>query len=200
MASTKSLNLLASAGILLTAGILIGLLVYLILYFVRFRHTKKSAVSPEALRAKNAASAIAAVVILLSGAAWAMNPGWIRVFMVWFCVLWVVPVVAYTAAFFLLTRKAAPFAGRLSVKIHMICTCVLYFASFAFIPDGGDTGGPYMFFMLIQHTNALEIGFAITVLALAGCVISMILQHLQIRRLSADAGKASEIPIDTEEK
>ncbi len=197
MAGNGAMFIVFAISAVVGACLLVTLVIWLLMRFGRSRQKAGGETVTEYPRARIAVTLVTVFVPLFSAVAWISNMGWLRVFVLWMFPVLFVPLV-YTVFLWILMRKSVPFVRQL--KIHMLCTYVLFFASFAFIPDFGDIGDPYMFFMLIQHDSVPLIGFGITAAALIGCIVSMVLQFGRLKKLrAASAEEETPVPADPTE-
>ncbi len=87
------------------------------------------------------------LLIGIAAASWLMNMGWIRVAMT----LFLVPFV-HSFLFFITNVWVANYRAE-SKKLKAINRwfCVSYLLGYLLLPDGGDVGGLYVFFGLVQN-------------------------------------------------
>lgn len=111
--------------------------------------------------------------LLLAGASWICNFGWLRVFL-----SWIGFPLFYGALFcFANCRAAARVAEKRTLKKYILLSSITYVIAYFGLLDFGDTGGAYVFFSLIRND---EIVYAATAVSLLSFVVNIVLLILEI--------------------
>ncbi len=123
------------------------------------------------------------VLLLLAAAAYIINMGWIR-----FALLFSTIAPLHAALFLFSSFYSAELTSRSrTVLTFTIINYILYPLSYIFLPDGGDIGGTYMFFSLIENETAVGIGWIIVPILFIASFILFILQLIISHRLKKKA-------------
>ncbi len=115
---------------------------------------------------------LSVLCVIIAAASWLLNLGWMRFFLT----LIAVPFI-HAIVFFCVNNFAATYAEKSKkLKICTIISYITYLISYLLLPDGGDTGGMYVFFGLINNETITNICFLVCSFAVQVHIIFVILQ------------------------
>lgn len=127
---------------------------------------------------------LCAFVVLLS---WIFNMGWIR-----FALIFIPLPFAHTIAFLALNVKAAKkISDCPKLKNNIIFSCIFYVLTYLLLPDGGDTGGMYMFFGLIKNDAVTSVAMYLSAAAAAASIAFLCLELVALRTLKNNQNTSS---------
>ena len=118
------------------------------------------------------------VCVIIAAISFIMNPGWIRVVLLWLGVPWI-----HISAF-LFVGILASYKIRYSkaIKIISILSCLTYLFANFLLPDGGDYEGPYMFFTIIRNDFLVTIGGVISTTLFCANIALMIVNIILVAK------------------
>lgn len=129
------------------------------------------------------------VCLLLAGVSWLFNFGWFRVFL-----SWIGFPLAYGAFFCFANCKASARAAESgTMKKYVLWSCITYVIAYFCFPDGGDIGGMYVFFSLIQNDAVSTVALCLSLVAFVANIILLILEIIMASKWK------KPIPPQTEE-
>ena len=164
------LYLLLSVGIIVML-VIIGTIGISIRMFVKSNKEGKSNIKKSII--------ITILHLALVGVSWVLNFGWLR----FFGSILLIPFV-HGVIFFWVNLFTWIYIDRSKkLKIMNLLFCTTYLLSYLLLPDGGDSGGMYVFFGLVQNDLIVSICAVISNLASTGHIVLLILQIIELIKI-----------------
>lgn len=115
---------------------------------------------------------ISVVAVIIAAVSYVLNMGWIRFFMIFLMIPFI------HAAILIVTNVFMAKYIDKSKKMRWLNLLFIltYLVFYIFLPDGGDYGETYFFFGLIESDSLYEIALNISLIALLGHIVTLVLQ------------------------
>lgn len=162
-----------SPGLFQILGILLPIAVVAAVVFVIYWLTHTVEMNKEiGNKAGNRYVLLTVVCILVAGASWIFNFGWLRVFLslIGFPLF-------YGALFCFANCKAAARAAESrTMRKYILWSCITYVTAYFCFPDAGDVGEMPVFFSLIRNDMVADIALVVSVVAFVANIVLMIVE------------------------
>ncbi len=117
--------------------------------------------------------------LVIMGASWILNMGWLRVFLT----LAAFPII-HAVVFIIINGKAiTKQAYSVRLRIYTGLSFLTSVLSHVLFPDGGDEGGMYVFFGLIQDEEIVGLATDVSVVCIGIYIVVTILQLIEMGRI-----------------
>ena len=161
----RILAFIAGAGTILAILTVIAAIVFAIFRLVASRHIQK----PRKLDI-----ILPLILWLLAAAAFILNIGWFRVFLIVFGIAPLHAILFLLSSFY----SADVISESRAIRIYSIISYVTYPLSYMLLPDGGDYGGAYMFFSIIKNEVVVNIASVLVAPCFIASAVFIILQFI----------------------
>ncbi len=127
--------------------------------------------------------------IIIAGASWIFNMGWIRVILTIMLVPFIHAIVFFVTNLYI--SKYIRSSNKL--KLLNVIFFVSYLMSYVLLPDGGDVGGVYVFFWLIHNDVLGYVCAVVCTFAIITHIVVFILQIIQVIKLKREIKSQNDI-------
>ena len=117
--------------------------------------------------------------LVIMGASWILNMGWLRVFLTWLAF----PIIHAVAVIIINGKAVTKLAYSVTLRIYTVISLLTSVLSHVLFPDGGDEGGMYVFFGLIENETIVDTAFEISLICFAAYIVVTVLQLIEMGRI-----------------
>lgn len=133
---------------------------------------------------------LAVLLIIMAGASWILNIGWLRLIMTFLGV----PLL-HAVAFVFICNFSLTYADKSAkLKKYVVFSFVTYLLGYLLLPDAGDRGPMYMLFGLIRSDTAAHIFISLSSASFIANIILLILQIAERNRIKKEISKSFPYP------
>lgn len=142
---------------------------------------------------QQASIAASLICVVVAGFSWVLNMGWLRFVMT----ILLIPF-GHAIAFLVTVFSTVKYIDKSpKTKILNILFITTYLLFYAFLPDGGDVGGMYLFFGLIRNDVIAQLAYYFSGLAFVANAVIFIMQIAEIKKSKKTSNENGEY-IDAE--